>query len=282
VDKTAEALRQLVAWSSSHGLHISVDLASAPTGCQRVAGQSRPKNAVNLFDDVQADDAQAVAPHLLPVEQQDVSRWLARSVELAQEQPAVTWIFGALPTHELALRLKRRLDVEFTDSQSLMLRFFDPRILAELKTCLVAESAAQFFAVGSIWAYLDRDGQLQHVVCEPDFEHDPITPPLVLNQAEQDALLLASEAGQVMAETMQRWPDDLARLSPLARFTLSKAACKQAEDLGRTGLSDKVLLLMHAAGHGERFFESSAWEQHQKSLQEGQTTLAQLALGELA
>jgi hypothetical protein len=282
VDKTAEALRQLVAWSSSHGLHICVDLASAPDGCKRIAGQAFPSNAVNLFDDVQADDAQAVAPHLLPVDGRDAGRWLARSLELAREQPAVTWIFGALPTHDLTQRLKRRLDVEFTDSQSLMLRFFDPRILAELKACLLGESAAQFFAVGSIWAYLDRDGQLQHIVCGPENEHDPIMPPLALNQAEQDALLLASEAGQVMAETMQRWPDDLARLSPLARFALSKAACKQAEDLGRTGLSDKVLLLMHAAGQGERFFESSAWTQHQMSLQKGQTTLAQLALGELA
>lgn len=271
-----DALTQLTSWAHEKPLHICIDLASAPDGLRQVTSSKQPQGAFNLFQDAGTTDASAIAPWLLPVDPAVLGKWLPRSYHLATTAPAVTWIFGDLTTPELAKRLVRRLDVELGDETALMLRFFDPRILAELNECLGEELAAQYFSIGSHWAYLNRDLGLNHVSGNTQPDSDPLLSPIVLTGIEEQALMLASEAGQTLNETLQRWPDDLLRRSPQARFDLSKKACIHSENLGLSSLADKVRLLMLAAGEEDAFFSSPRWIANELSLKSGQTTLTQL------
>lgn len=271
-----EDLATLTSWSQESRLHICVDLASAPDGLRQITGSKQPVGARNLFEDAGTTDASAVAPWLLPVDTAGGSPWLPRSYQLACEAPAVTWIFGSLTTQTLVRRMVPRLDVEMTDGTPLILRYFDPRILSELHACLNADLAAKFFCLGSRWAYLNRDAVLQHIDCGTSGSADPLSEPVVLRPSEEQALVLASEAGQVLKETLKRWPDDLLKLSAQARFDLAKQACLHGERLGLTDLANKVLLLMLAAGDDASYFSSVKWTITEHALQSKKATLQQL------
>lgn len=271
-----EDLATLNTWAQEHPLHICVDLASAPDGLRQITASKHPVGAHNLFENAGTTDAGSVAPWLLPVEPNMIGKWLPRSYQLALDGPAVTWIFGDLPTPVLVHRLVQRLDVELGDSTPLMLRFFDPRILSELHTCFPNELASEFFSIGSRWAYLNRDAALQSIVANSASGADALKIPVVLNNVEEQALVLASDAGQCLSETLKRWPDDLRKRTPQARFDLAKLACIHSEHLGLGSLSDKVLLLMLAAGEDDAYFSSTKWKTAEHALRSRQTTLQQL------
>lgn len=271
-----DALTQLTSWAQEQPLHICIDLASAPDGLRQVTSNTQPPGAINLFQNAGTTDASAVAPWLLPVEPSVRDKWLSRSYRLATEVPAVTWLYSDLTTPELAQRLARRLDVTLGDGTQLMLRFFDPRILDELNGCLNKDLAAQYFSIGTRWAYLNRDLSLQHITSNSPTTDDPLRTPIMLGNTEEQALVLASEAGQTLKETLQRWPDDLFTRPAQARFDLSKQACTEGDALGLTSLADKVCLLMLAAGEADGYFVSPQWMTHKQALQSRQTTLLQL------
>lgn len=271
-----EDLATLTAWAQEHPLHICVDLASAPDGVRQITANKQPAGALNLFENAGTTDAGSVAPWLLPVEPALIGKWLPRSYQLALNVPAVTWIFGDLPTPMLANRLVQRLDVELGDGTPLMLRYFDPRILTVLHACLRSERADHFFSIGRRWAYLDRNAALQSIVGDTSPVADPLMTPLVLSNEEEQALVLASEAGQCLNETLKRWPDDLLKRLPQARFDLAKEACLKCDSVGLTSLADKVLMLMLAAGEDDAYFSSTKWTAVEPTLRSKQTTLQQL------
>jgi hypothetical protein len=271
-----ETLQQLAKWAKLHPLYLCIDLASAQDGLLRVTGTRTPVGAVNLFQDANTTDADKVAPWLICVPANLTEKWLKRSCQLAAETPSVTWIFSDLNIEDLSARLMRRFDVQLNDGTELLLRYFDPRILSELQTCMKPETAVEFFKFAKYWAYLNRDAELAQIENDQHTEDDNFVAPHILHSDEEHALLLASEAAQTLNETLSRWPDDLNQLKPQARFNLAKTCCLQCDALGLDNLADKVLLLMLAAGEKLNYFESPAWMTHTKALQDKSVTLKQL------
>lgn len=269
-------LDQLMAYAQSAPLHICVDLASAPEGLRRVTGERNLHRAQCLLGNARTTNASDVSPWILACPQDRIDSWLSRSVALAKEFPAVTWLFGPLPTAELVSRMRRRVDVQFTDGSELLLRYFDPRILFELKAALSEETRLAFFSPAERWCALDRDGSLFEASSNFSPDGDPLNAPLVLNESEEQALLLASEAGQVLAETLKRWPDDLLRIRPQARFDLVKRCCLEADSTGSGNLADKVLLLMHVAAQAEGYLQTPEWLALRELLRRKERTLLSL------
>lgn len=250
---------QLRAYADKVPLHICVDLASAPDGLRRITGQRESHGAMCLLDDARTMNASGVSPWILPCPRDRLETWLPRSIALAEESPAVTWLFGPLSSDELLARMRRRIDVQFPDGSELLLRYFDPRILFELNAVLAHETRLAFFSLAERWCALDRDGSLLEASSKLELDGDPLNAPLVLNESEEQALLLASEAGQVLAETLKRWPDGLLRIRPQARFDLARVCCLEADSTGCGNLADKVLLLMHFADQSQGYLQTPEW-----------------------
>jgi len=229
-----------------------------------------------LLDDARTMNASGVSPWVLPCPRDRVEAWLPRSLALSEESPAVTWLFGPLSSNELLVRMRRRVDVQFTDGSELLLRYFDPRILFELNSVLSEEARLAFFSLAERWCALDRDGSLFEASSKFSRDGDPLTAPFVFTEAEEQALLLASEAGQVLAETLKRWPDDLLRERPQARFELAKACCVESEVAGFDNLADKVLFLMHVAAQSPGYLQTPEWFGLRDLLREGKRTLISL------
>lgn len=270
------ALDQLKKCAETAPLHVCIDLASAPDGLKRITGSSRPLEAVCLFEEARTTNAADASPWLLSCPANRIDSWLPRSLALAKESPSVTWLFGPLETEELRSRMVRRLDVMFKDGTELMLRIFDPRILSELNIALSSETHSHFFSLCEHWCSLDRNGSLFEVISKFAATTDPMDTSLILNELEEHALLLASEAGQVLAETLKRWPDDLLKIPPKDRFNLSKDCCVEANKSGLDNLADKVLLLMHAADQPQGYLKTPEWFALRELLVSGKRTLISL------
>jgi hypothetical protein len=270
------ALDQLKQHAEHVPLHICVDLASAPDGLKRVTGVKQPQGARSLFENALTTDADKVAPWLVPCPTAVSSAWLSRSLLLAQDTPAVTWIFGSLSTAEIQERMTRRLDVELSDGSEFMLRYFDPRVLSELDEVLVDHQRAHFFSFAERWCYLNRDAELCEISVTTTQASEFFVSPFRPDQSVEAALALATEAGQVLAETLKRWPDDLLRRTPQARFDLAKASCQEAVLGNADNLADKVLLLMHAADQADGYLKTPTWLAHRNQIVVGTLQISSL------
>lgn len=270
------ALNQLKQHAGQAPLHICVDLASAPDGLKRVTGIKQPEGARSLFENALTTDADKVAPWLVPCPTSMISAWLQKSVLLAQDAPAVTWIFGSLSTAELQERMTRRLDVQLSDGSEFMLRYFDPRVLSELDAVLVKKERTNFFSFAQRWSYLNRDAKLCEISMTTIQTSDFFASPFRLDQSVEAELSLATEAGQVLSETLKRWPDALLRRTPQARFDLAKTCCQEATLANADNLADKVLLLIHAADQADGYMTTPTWLAHRNQIVAGELQIPSL------
>jgi len=193
---------------------------------------------VSLFDDTRESAALKAAPILVLLGRQGAPlaphflHWLA---EHALYASAVTMLDSPLPIDVLRRRLVARLDVTLSENMDMMLRFFDPRILAQLRITLTAEQSAAFFSVASTWWYLDRAG----VVTGFDTAFAPVDAaciPLVFHQKQECALIDASEADQVLALLNREIPNLMARIPPGERYGAILNNISKAKNEGVTSI----------------------------------------------
>jgi len=201
---------------------------------------------LSLFDDTRESAALEAAPILVPVGRAEAPLtgrlldWLATHGACAS---AVTLLDSPLPTADLRRRLVARLDVTLSENMVMMLRFFDPRILAQLRITLTAAQSAAFFSVASHWWYLDRAGML--IEFDADFSPaDAACIPLVLHQKQEFALVDASEADHVLALLAQEVPNLMASIPPCERYRAVLTNFSKAKREGVTSIHD---LMVHVA-----------------------------------
>ena len=195
--KTLNALKKYAEESS---LYICIDLASAPKGLKQITGEQHPELATCLLGHAQTTKTAKVLPWILSCPADRIDAWLPRSITMASDSPSVSWVFSPLSRQELHDRMLRRSDVQFCDGTELMLRFLDPRILFELDSVLSESHHSAFFSFAHRWCALDRDGTLQEIATRLELTQDPLEETLILDTAEERALLLVSEAGQVLTK----------------------------------------------------------------------------------
>lgn len=81
---------------------------------------------------------------------------------LEREAPSVTWLMSETDLHGLAQLLRLKLDARLPDGRIALVRFWDPRVLAELVSVLNPEQRETFFAHIHEW-HLLRNGERVHI-----------------------------------------------------------------------------------------------------------------------
>jgi len=79
---------------------------------------------------------------------------VAELVELEQTAPAVTWLMSPLDLEGLARSLSQRLDTRLPDGRTVLVRFWDPRVLVSLAEVLDGHQREEFFAHIHEWHML--------------------------------------------------------------------------------------------------------------------------------
>ncbi|WP_197386887.1 DUF4123 domain-containing protein [Ralstonia pseudosolanacearum] len=81
---------------------------------------------------------------------------------LEREAPSVTWLISEADQHGLAQLLQLQLDARLPDGRIALVRFWDPRVLAELVIVLNPGQRETFFAHIHEW-HLLRNGERVHI-----------------------------------------------------------------------------------------------------------------------
>ncbi|MFT0735635.1 DUF4123 domain-containing protein [Ralstonia wenshanensis] len=116
---------------------------------------------VSLFHGTPDGALAHAGPWLVDVNEagEGVTADLAR---LEREAPAVTWLISEADVHGLAQLLQLQLDARLPDGRIALVRFWDPRVLAQLVNVLSPKQRETFFAHIHEW-HLLRNGERVHI-----------------------------------------------------------------------------------------------------------------------
>lgn len=210
---------------------------------------------VSLFDATRESTALAVAPLIVFVASQGTPLpsffldWIAQNGAFTS---SVTLLASPLAMEALQQRLLARLDIKLSEDMDAMLRFFDPRILAQLRVTLIPEQADAFFSVAAHWWYIDRAG----LMAEFDAAYAPVETaciPLVLNQQQEFELLDASEPDQVLALLDEQVPGLMAEIAPGQRHGMVVSRMAGAKAVGLHSVFDFVTYTAAFLINGSQF-----------------------------
>lgn len=150
---------------------------------------------------------------------------------------AVTLLQSPLEMGTLCNRLANRLEMNLSENMKAMLRFFDTRILTQLRQTLSPDQATSFFSVATHWWWFDRSGTIEcaHGSCTLT---DDKCIPLQLCQQQEFDMVEASEPDQVLSLLTSEMPMFLAKLPLEQRHDFIKKNLQQAKKAGLDSVHD--------------------------------------------
>jgi hypothetical protein len=222
-------------------LYFLLDHSGLPRLLRKLDSSKLPW--ASLFEDTRESSALAVAPILVEVAVVGKSLpflfldWVA---EHGAYSSTVTMLDSPLALDVLKRRLAARLDIKLSENTDAMLRFFDPRILAQLRMTLTEKQAQSFFSVAAHWWYIDRAGVLR----EFDADYTPSdgnATQLVLTQEQEFAMVDAAEADQVLSLLNDSVPNLLERIDVFSRYDLVVEKIVDAKKIGLNSIRDLMI-----------------------------------------
>jgi hypothetical protein len=108
---------------------------------------------ISLFADTPDAPLAYAGPWLFDASSGD-KEMLAEFILLERSVPSVTWLITVQDLRGLAQMLQLQLDVALPDGRTALLRFWDPRVLANLARTLDSEQRAEFFGRIDEWHLL--------------------------------------------------------------------------------------------------------------------------------
>jgi hypothetical protein len=216
---------------------------------------------ISLFDS-EDPDILSVAPLLFRIStrhdglaQRRFVRWLVQHGTYAN---SVVLLASPLALQPLAVRLMARLEAVLPENMDIVLRYFDPRVFEALMAVLSAEQKEAFLSVAGHWWFVDRRGQLQGVSAK-FHATDQFTAPLILDTAQEAALLDASEPDQVAQLLQSGAPDAYEKLPVGERNDFILRHMTAARQFGVGATHELSLYCALALLHGEYFAWETKW-----------------------
>ena len=218
VDALQRALAS--ATGDGHWLYLVIDGAQAE-GSNRILDRKGIRY-LSLFDETPEASLPEIAPLLVAVRdvpiplRQELFEW---AQDFAFGAPAISWITSQFEPQRLADHLRRFHVVGLSEGQSMLLRWYDTRILPILLGCLTPAQHAAFAAGTSRWDAVDRTGAIVTLV---DNATPPVQPEMprfgarqITLDDQQYALLVDASALDGLLRQLRRViPDELKRVPP--------------------------------------------------------------------
>lgn len=256
IQNTLQAARSQAA-AAGEQLHLVVDTSHAEGAHAQLDRWGIPY--CSLFEGTPEAPLIEIAPLVIgtgELSEALQTKLFAWAETLVLSAPAVSWLTSRHPAQAMAEHLRRFHIVGLTEGQSMLLRWYDTRILPVLLACLSAAQAQAFTAGTLRWDYVDRVGQ---VVALPVAAHDggfPATPPfgesLLAPSDEQYGMLVdAADLDVLLRHLRQIIPDETRRV-PVR--TLSQFVSRHQQRAIQAGLTDidrqtqYVLLALYTSG----------------------------------
>lgn len=258
--------------------YLLIDTAPVPNSHLKLSKWKIPY--ISLFEDTPEQNLLEIAPLLIPTGQLPIEastkicNW---AMNLAYAAPCLSWMSSALSPAELAEHLRKFHTVGVSDQQTMMLRWYDTRILPVWMACLTPIQTTQFTAGMHSLRYVDRFGatcvlhDVERVGELP--ETPPFGQPLVqLTDRQYGMLVDASDTDVLVAHLRRVITDETNALCPRVLFEFvgkyqQRAAAAGIDDLDRQ--TQYLLLALFTSGRGvEHAASIRLFEQPPESLGE--------------
>ena len=264
----------LTAESDQHHLYALVDHGAMPG----LIVQLNKFNVTwtSLFDGSRDEGALEVAPILMQIRagEQMLSYKAVMNWLLAQGRysSSLLFLYSPLDTADLARSLALRLDVALPDGVEMLLRFFDGRVFEVLMDVLQAEQKVAFLRPARAWWFVDPLGKLR--LCDSWFaETESPLVPLVLNSAQEAALIDASEIDQVAMLLAAVMPSEFESMHEVDRVSFLLKSIATARSYKIVAPNDLTLYCAMALTHGDGFDRDSPWASRFAKISEGLITM---------
>ena len=248
----------------SMGLNVAaiLDPASEPRVWPKFGNLARTRGGGSLFIGTSHPDDEAVAPLLLPL-QQDDAQLLNELTRIALESPAVIWVASPLQHKIVAAKLANKFQAKLIDGQAITLRYQDPRVLPELLSGLNADQLASFNDGVATWWWFDRGNML----CRnnPEMSQSPLPnkspwlPTIALDEQQVEALLEASFIDRVLHVLQRVSPGAWQGLARAERWRLASRLIETASTWNLTSEFDCASYIAVALQHGPGFAQEPEW-----------------------
>lgn len=239
--------------------YLLIDTAQAPKSHLKLARWGIPY--LSLFEATAEQPMIEIAPLLIPLAHvpvdsaKKVCDWV---MGLAYDAPCLCWMSSPLPTDELAEHLRKFHNVGLSDQQTMMLRWYDTRILPVWMACLSPAQSAQFTAGMNSIQYVDRFGATSVLHNVEQLSALPGTlafgQPLVQLTDRQYGMLVDASGTDVLVAHLRRViTDEINALSPRVLFEFVGKYHQRAIAAGITDLDRQtqyLVLALFTSGHG--------------------------------
>ncbi len=251
------------AWALSVGrqstLNLVIDGAQAEGSQRQLERWGVPY--LSLFEATPEEQLIEIAPLLVPVNGLDENaraKLFAWAEDLAYRSPMLSWVESALSPQHLAAHLRRYHVVGLSEGQSMLMRWYDTRILPIWLACLSAPQSLAFAAGTLQWQYVDRSGNIEtplRVDSPPGLPAPPAygQPMIVLDDTQFAALVGAADLDAMLARLRRVIPDEIKQVP---KATLTRFVGRHMQAAADAGLNDidrqaqYVLLALYTSGKG--------------------------------
>ncbi len=237
----------IVDTAPAEGSHLMLERWSAPY--------------LSLFEGTPEESLIEIAPLLIPLRGLDaqargkIFEWTQK---LAYAAPCLSWFETDAAPLAVAEHLRRFHVVGLSEGQSMLMRWYDTRILPVWFACLTSAQAQAFVASTANWAYVNRFGEVSALALQSSptgFSTAPAfgEPLVTLTDAQYGMLVDATELDTLLKHLRQIIPDELKRV--LAR-TLTQFVLKHQQAALNAGFDDidrqaqYLLLALYTSGRG--------------------------------
>lgn len=240
-------------------LYLLVDTAHAENSHLQLNRWEVPY--ASLFDGTAEASLIEIAPLMIGVngladdQQSRLFQWVQN---MAYASPCLSWFETDVDLPKMAQHLRQFHLVGLSEGQTMLMRWYDTRILPVWFACLTTDQANAFAAASFNWHYVDRTGSMSALPFDqranPLPEAPPFGQPLICLSDSQYSLLVDAADLDVLLNHLRRViPDELKRVPnrQLTRFVASyqqKAIVAKLDDIDRQ--TQYVLLGLYTSGEG--------------------------------
>lgn len=242
-----------------HQPYLLLDSAQAENSHLQLGRWQVPYES--LFEGKPEASVPEIAPlliSLLDLTDEQIEKVCAWAMKLAYQAPCLSWLASPLPAKALANHLRNFHNVKLSEGQSMMLRWYDTRILPIWLACLSPVQAEQFTAGMLSLQYVNRFGDTSSLLNKQTAgalpQNFPLGEPLIaLTDVQYSMLVDASDLDTLVSHLRRVITDETNQLTPrlLLEF-VSKYQLRAVEagidDLDRQ--TQYVLLALYTSGKG--------------------------------
>jgi len=174
---------------------------------------------------------------------------------------ALSQIDTSLEIGQFADALTRRSEVLLPDGMSMLLRFFDTRILMPLLDVLTDDQRIAFLSCARDWWYADREGAMVPSLCPTWAGADTFAPPLKLSAGQERAMIDASEADAVIDFVGSRGRHPLFDAPYPQRYPIVRALIDRAHHWGLENIPDLAAFVTVALSTSSDFDMLPPWSE---------------------